>query len=226
MTAEGEQRHLTFDEPIEPLSVYYGKEDRPASWELSPFPMGLQGNGRPMPQWRDLSQWMKVNLAVIVCFEWDLLTFNINLHPELESELVAKGNVRHALAERARKHLSRSVGRKREYFFVIEGHEKHSGAQTHLHIHGAIAIRSGDDVKNVMGALGRAAGHDVRGLKKTPRALHSEWFKIVQAAYANYLFKFVRRPDPRLDEKRLVLSQGMNQAAHMFWNDIAEKRES
>lgn len=221
LAAEGEQRHAQFDEPIEPLSVYYGKHSRPASWELSPFPMGKQANGKPMPQWEDLSQWMKVNVSVIVGFEWELLTFNINLHPELETELTRQGHVRTKLSERVRKHVGRTVGPRREYYFVLEGHEKLTGAQTHLHMHGAIAVRAGDNVKALMDALARAAGHDIGKRKRIPRAVHSQWFTVIQAAYANYLFKFAKRPDPRLDERRLVMSQEMTQAAKMFWNDIA-----
>lgn len=162
-----------------------------------------------------------MNLAVIVCFEWDLLTFNINLHPELESDLVQHGGVRQRLSERVRKHVGRSTGIGREYYFVIEGHRKKTGAQTHLHMHGAIAMRSGEDAKDVMEALAKAAGHGTGRRHRVSRAVHSEWFKIVQAAYANYLFKFVKRPDPRLDERRLVMSRAMTQAAKMFWNDIA-----
>ncbi|MFK4002533.1 hypothetical protein [Qipengyuania sp. NPDC077563] len=221
LAAEGEQRHARFDEPIEPLSVYYGKQSRPASWELSPFPMGKQANGRPMPQWEDLSQWMKVNVAVIVGFEWELLTFNINLHPELETELTRQGNVRKKLAERVRKHVGRSIGFRREYYSVLEGHAKLTGAKTHLNMHGTIAIRAGDSVKILMAALARAAGHDIGKRKRIPRAVHSQWFTVIRAAYANYLFKFARRRDPRLDERRLVMSQEMTQAAKMFWNDVA-----
>ena len=174
-----------------------------------------------MPQWEDLSQWMKVNVAVIVGFEWELLTFNINLHPDLESDLTQQGKLRQTLSERVRKHLGRSVGPSREYYFILEGHEKLAGAATHLHLHGAIALRTGDNVKALMNALAKAAGHDIAKRSRIPRAVHSQSFQVIQAAYANYLFKFARRPDPRLDERRLVMSRGMTQAAKMFWNDIA-----
>jgi hypothetical protein len=35
MVAEAERRHAQFDEPIEALSVFYGKHDRPSSWQLN-----------------------------------------------------------------------------------------------------------------------------------------------------------------------------------------------
>lgn len=221
LAEEGERRHEWIAEPIEPLSVYYGKKEIPESWGLTPFPMEKQENGRRMPQWKDLSQWMKVHLATIVAYEWDLLTFNINLHPELERELVSKGCVRTALAERVRKHLGKAIGAGREYFFVIEGHAKGTGAETYLHMHGAIATYEDCEQKLIEDALAKAAGHDLRGRKRGKRAVHSDWFTLVQAAYGNYLFKFARRKDPRLDERRLVMSRAMTQAAEMFWIDIA-----
>lgn len=221
LVAEAERRHAQFDEPVEALSVFYGKETRPASWELSPFPMGEQVNGRPMPQWEDLSQWMKVSMATVVCHEWELLTFNINLQPDLEAELVATGEVRQGLSERVRKHVSRSLGPGREYFFVIEGHSNWTGLQTHLHVHGACAARDGESLEMIEDVLCKAAGYDMRGRGRPDRASKSKWFQMVRAAYMNYLFKFTLRRDPRLDERRLVMSRAMTQAARDFWNDIA-----
>ncbi len=210
-----------FGEPVEALSVFYGKETKPASWELSPFPMGKQVNGRPMPQWEDLSQWMKVTMATVVSDEWELLTFNVNLHPDLEAELVANGDVRGKLSERVRKHVTRSLGAGREYFFVIEGHSNWTGSQTHLHVHGALAARDGESLEMIEDVLCKAAGHDMRGRGRPDRAARSKWFQLMQVAYPNYLFKFTLRRDPRLDEKRLVMSRAMTQAARDFWNDIA-----
>lgn len=217
-----EQSHYQYDEPVEPLSVvFYGKQDKPASWELSPFPMGKQDNGKPMPKWEDLSQWMKVMMATMVCHQWDLLTFNINLHAELEDELVSHGNVRERLSERVRKHLSRAIGNGREFFFVIEAHSKGTGAATHLHIHGAIATYAKSEQKVIKQALAKAAGHDLGGRKAVPRAAHTKWFEQIRVAYVDYLFKFAKRFDDRIDRKRLVMSQSMTSAARMFWIDIA-----
>jgi hypothetical protein len=226
MVAEAERRHAQFDEPIEALSVFYGKHDRPSSWQLSPFPMGKQENGRPMPQWQDLSQWMKVTIATVVCHEWDLLTFNINLHPDLEADLVSTGKVRQKLSERVRKHVVRSLGAGREYFFVIEGHSNWTGMPTHLHIHGAFAAREGESLEMIEDVLCKAAGHDLRGRGRSSRAAKSDWFRLMQVAYPNYLFKFTLRRDPRLDEKRLVMSNAMTQAARDFWHDISRPRAS
>lgn len=221
LVGEAERRHAQFDEPVEPLSVFMGKEGRPPSWELSPFPMEKQDNGKPMPKWEDLSQWMKVMMATMAGHQWNLLTFNINLHPELEANLVNDGQVvRTVMAERVRKHLSRSIGNGREYFFVIEGHEKRSGGETGLHLHGAIAIYAPHERKVVEDAIAKAAGQDVHGRGRVKRSVHSKPFSMIRVAYGNYLFKFARKFDPRLDDRRLVMSQAMTGAARMLWSVI------
>lgn len=148
--------------------VFYGKPGTPQDWELSPFPMGVQANEKRMPRWEDLSQWMKVMVATMVCHQWnDLLTFNIRLHPDLEKDLVADDRVRLGLRERVSKHLSRSLGLKREFFFVIEGHSKRSGGPTGLHIHGATPLPDRVGYEKAVDALAKATGHDIGGRGRT-----------------------------------------------------------
>jgi hypothetical protein len=225
MISTAEHLHQVHGEQIEPLSVFYGKPefeanpDIPWDAELTPFPIGIQENGKPMPQWEDLSQWMKVMMATMVGHQWDLLTFNIHLHPDLEQKLVATQNVRTKLSERARKHLGRAVGKGREFFFVIEGLSTDTLAPTFLHIHGAAALYQAGEGDRIESAIAAAAGH-VRGASRQRRAVHSELFTKLQPAYGDYLFKFVKQFDPRLDERRLVMSQSMTQAARDFWVDI------
>lgn len=172
-----------------------------------------------MPKWDDLSQWMKVMMATMVCHQWHLLTFNIHLHPNLERELVADQSVRPALAERMRKHVGREVGKGREFFFVIESFSKDTLAPTVLHIHGAVAVYDAGETDRLETAVARAAGH-VRGASKQPRAVNSKPFERLRAGYGNYLFKFAKRFDPRLDERRLVMSNSMTAAARDLWTDI------
>ena len=209
--------HKAMNVAVEPLSVFYGNEALP--WELTPFPIGIQENGRPMPQWEDLSQWMKVMIATMLGHQWDLLTFNIHLHPDLEARLAASGQLRSKLAERVRKHVTRAVGR-REFFFVIEGAQKGTGNPVLLHMHGAICSYEPGEARRLEEALARAAGHNVSGRRQTPRAVNTKWFEVIRVAYVDYLFKFAKKFDPRLDDKRLVMSQLMTAAARDLWIDI------
>lgn len=186
---------------------------------LTPFPIGVQENGRPMPQWEDLSQWMKVMIATMLGHQWDLLTFNIHVHPDLEARLVATGRLREKLAERVRKHVTAAVG-KREFFFVIEGAKKGTGQPVILHMHGAVCAYDTSEAKDLEAALARAAGHNVAGRKQTFRAVNTKWFEVIRVAYVDYLFKFAKKFDDRLDDRRLVMSQPMTTAARDLWIDI------
>ena len=172
-----------------------------------------------MPQWDDLSQWMKVMMATMACHQWDLLTFNPHIHPDLEAQLVAEQHVRPVLAERVRKHLTRAVGPGREFFFVIESFSKHTLDPTFLHLHGAVAVYASGEDERIKAAVAAAAGH-VRGASNQPRAKHTDPFTALRAGYGDYLFKFAKRFDPRLDDRRLVMSHSMTRAARELWIDI------
>lgn len=225
MISTAEHLHQVHGEAVEPLSVFYGKPEFEANpnipWdaELTPFLIGIQENEKPMPHWEDLSQLMKVMMATMVGHQWDLLTLNIHLHPDLEQELVSTDTVRPKLAERVRKHLGRAVGRGREFFFVIEVLSTATLAPTFLHIHDAVALYQAGEADRVEAAVAAAAGH-VRGATRQRRAVHSELFTKLQPAYGDYLFKFAKRFDPRLDDRRLVMWNSMTMAARDLWIDI------
>ncbi|MEO6298646.1 MAG: hypothetical protein ABIO62_03320 [Paracoccaceae bacterium] len=172
-----------------------------------------------MPQWEDLSQWMKVMIATMLGHQWDLLTFNIHLHPDLEARLIASGRLREKLGERVRKQLTRAVG-KREFFFVIEGHRNGTGQPVILHMHGAVCAYEPGEKQVLEEAVARGAGHNVAGRQQTFRAVNTKWFEVIRVAYVDYLFKFARKFDPRLDDRRLVMSQPMTTAARDLWIDI------
>jgi hypothetical protein len=167
---------------------------------------------------------MKVMVATMLGHQWDLLTFNIHLHPQLEAELDDPDMVRARLAERVRKHLRRAIGPGREWFFVIEGTSTRGNVPTFLHLHGAIAAYDRSEVPGIEDALARAAGHDVGGRGRKPRAVHTAWFETIRVAYVDYLFKFAKQFDPRLDDRRLVMSQPMTAAARDLWIDITRPR--
>ena len=219
----GESMHKSYGEKIEPLSVFYGKPDRPNHWELSPFPMLMQDNGRPMPQWKELSPWMKVMIATMMGHQWELLTININLHPDLEAKLISLGDVRGKMREAITRNIRRSLGSPREFFFVIEGQSKDTLAPTGLHLHGAICVHERQEIDALRSAVLLAAGQTAK--RRVPRALHTKPFETIRVAYVDYLFKFAKTFDARLEERRLAMSRPMTQAASTFWQDITRVRE-
>ncbi|WP_408587255.1 hypothetical protein [Novosphingobium sp.] len=133
------------------------------------------------------------------------------------------------MVERVRKELDATVGRGREWFFVIEGWSKETRAPTYLHIHGGAAIHRPGDVELIEAAVSRAAGHGVGRSARTKHGVHVAHFKVEQAAYATYLLKAVRKPDPRLTHRRMAMSSAITSTARAFWElitrDPAEWRE-
>lgn len=217
----GAAAHRRLGEQIEPLSVYLGKPGNPFNETLAPFPVRNQENGRPMPQWKDLSVWLKVQLAVMVLHEWTFQTFNIHLHPDLESSWVGNGrDVRMAIRDRLRRELDSLLTPRREFFFVVEGWSKHTRSPTRLHIHGGAAIYEPGDDQKIEDAAARACGHGLKGYSNQPRAVHSDEFTRAGPAYINYLFKSVSRHDDRLPDRRLTMSRSVVEAARDFWDTI------
>lgn len=137
----GEVWHGNLQEPIEPLSVYLGKPGHRYNKVLTPFPVGQQLNGGAMPQWHDLSPWLKMQLAVMLLDQWQFQTFNIHIHRDLEEDWVKEErNVRATMRDRLRRELDKIVRPGLEHFFVIEGWSKKDKKPTLLHIHGGAAI--------------------------------------------------------------------------------------
>lgn len=208
---------------IEPLSVYLGIPEHPQNRYLKRFPVTKQQNGRPMPHWNDLSAWLKMQLAVMLLNEWQLQTFNIHIHPDLEDQWIRDGrDPRKMMRDRLRRELDRRVRPRLEHFFVIEGWSKLQKAPTLLHIHGAAAIYPGEprDARKIMIAAARAAGHGLRGYSRQRRAVNGRIFTREGPAYINYLFKSVRRKDARLSDRRFTMSQSATDGARELWNTI------
>lgn len=222
-----EKLHALAGETIEPLSVYVGKEGYQPSYgqppALTPFPMTKQENGKPIPRWEDLSQWLKIQVVTMAYFG-DFLTFNIRIHPDLEERWapggVARDDVRAKMVERVRKEFDTAVGRGREWFFVVEGWSKDKRASTYLHIHGGVAIHQPGDDELLEAAVARAAGYDVNRQGGNGRAVHSARFAIEQAAYATYLLKAAKKPDPRLTDRRIAMSSAITSTSRAFWEMI------
>ncbi|WP_093314413.1 hypothetical protein [Sphingomonas jatrophae] len=176
-----------------------------------------------MPHWDDLSQWMKAQLAVFTLEIWSFQTFTMHVHPDLERRWVAEGkDPRVMMRDRLRREFDRHVRPRLDWFFVIEGWSTRTRDATILHIHGGAATFEAGDEEKVMLAAARAAGHGLKGYSTVPRAIHGRKFRKLQAAYIDYLFKFTRRSDPRLREKRFTMSRTMTGGARAFWGLVTE----
>lgn len=103
----------------------------------------LQGiHGRRLPRWRDLTPWMKVQLATLALSETGYMQFKLHVHDDLRAELEAGGvDLREWLRDSLTRNLKRRFSEAPWFFFVMEGHTK-SGEPTRPHAHGSIEIRS------------------------------------------------------------------------------------
>lgn len=222
----GAAAHEALDENLEPLSVYLGKSGNPYNHLLTAFPVRNQPNGRPMPQWEDLSAWMKVQLSVMLLHEWSFHTFDVHLHPNLEKQWLTQGrDIRETVRDRLRRELDKHLTPKREFFFVIEGWSKQARAPTIVHIHGGAAIYDDEEDEKIEIAAARACGHGLKGYSRQPRAIYGQPFTREGAGYINYLFKSVTRKDARLPERRLTMSRSVVAATREFWNTITGRIE-
>jgi hypothetical protein len=216
--------------PISPLSVYLPDQRTPKGKFAAQFPVTHQRNGSVMPQWKDLSKWLKVQLAVMVLHSWRLITFNINLHPDIEERMVHNDqNVRKVLMASMGRELRLVSGLKdREFYFVIEGWSKTTRAATGLHVHGAMVVWEDDGEKAVdlVAAVARACGHGVAGRKAPRRAIHAKPFERERPGYVDYLFKATKKGDARLDDRnRLAMSRTAVDGTRHFWEVITGQAE-
>lgn len=104
------------------------------------FPL-KQRTGKPVPRWRSLSAWMKVQVGTLVLAEPGYMLFKIHLHDELKAELEASGKkLKDYLRDRISRCAKKQLGGPRWFFFVIEDLSA-DGEPTRPHAHGSIEIR-------------------------------------------------------------------------------------
>lgn len=219
-------RHARRGQRIEPLSVFAGKPHLPGGDKLTAFPMTVQSNGNPMPPWKDLTEWLKAQIAIEAMSQWALLTFTINLHPDLEAQWAAEGrDPRGEFRDRLRRELDRRVRPGMEFLFAVEAWSNRDKAPTFVHFHGGVFMREPADEKGIKAAAARAGGHplDRRGRPKIARSVHTKRFNREGATYINYILKSARRRDDRLPEKRLTMSRSLVGACQDFWDMITGK---
>lgn len=71
-------------DPSRPLPTLYSK------YRGTGFPL-RNNNRRLLPPWRDLSPWMKLQVATLVLAEGSFIQFTVHLHDDRREELEAQG---------------------------------------------------------------------------------------------------------------------------------------
>lgn len=111
-------------------------------WRLrgNAFPL-RQPNGERLLRWRQLSAWMKVQMASLVMAEDGYMVFTVHLHDELRMELELRGSCQKDYLRNRLTRLSKDrFGEKRHFFFVMEDMDE-DGQEVRPHAHGSIVVR-------------------------------------------------------------------------------------
>jgi hypothetical protein len=196
---------------------------RQARWREKGNEYEIMLNDRWMPQWKELTTWLKVHLFVLWAEEFpnNLHTFNIKLHHNLEKRwLRERRNVGELLRDRTRREIDKVGGKNRPFIFVVEGIAKATKLPIGLHTHGGAVILDQKDGKAILAAAGRAAGQGLKGYKRTPKAVEGKLYTRQGTVWASYIQKFVDKKDERLLGKRVYMSRAAVQVTREFWNEI------
>lgn len=221
-----------------PLSRYFGKPETNADKFIAHFPLPLEKGEKSLPQWTDLSLWMKLQMSMLLMYEYASLSFCIHVHPKLEEKWGNEGrNPTAEIRDRLRKELDRLPIESKsgvDWFFTTEGWTDENKRyptgfkkieKTFLHIHGAIALPDEVSRHDIERAVERACGHGVRGYETIPRAIRFREFYSEGPAFGIYILKFLKRKDERLAERRTAFSRTLTQASRDFWEGISGRWE-
>ncbi len=105
------------------------------------FPL-TQRNGRPVPPWRQLSPWMKMQIASLCLIEKGHVSFRVHLHEEVEARIDTSDPdaLRRYFRDRIARCARKEFGVVPFFWFVIENRTKSGTSTTRPHIHGEIQI--------------------------------------------------------------------------------------
>jgi hypothetical protein len=93
-----------------------------------------------IPSWRNLSPWMKVQLATLALAEHGYMQFKLHIHDDLMAEITRDGlDPKTVLRDRMCRHLKRRLGHVPWFFFIMEEYAK-DGTKTRPHGHGSILV--------------------------------------------------------------------------------------
>lgn len=113
----------------------------------TPYPL-KQRNGRPVPRWRQLSSWMKFQIASLCLLEREHVTFRAHLHEEIQTRFDKDGS--DSLINYFRDRISRcsrsAFGSVAFFWFVIEDRSASGLSETRPHVHGEIQILPHSDL--------------------------------------------------------------------------------
>lgn len=215
---------------IEPLSVYtsvyfpliHQMREKPTKIDNG-FVKGVDGirfecDSMNMPQWKDLSMPMKMELFQLLCEEHGkcLHTFNPKIHPDLLKELMGK-DVVSSIRQRIKAELDRLGELPKHHVFVVEGRSK-AGLARDLHIHGMAMVSDTQQASEMVRATGRAAGQEVKGRGKLASGNRGEYCYYEKGkSWVRYITKNSGKAVPGVSRRHEVFSRPAVQMTKEFY---------
>lgn len=199
-----------------------------------PTGINFQTNQMRLPRWRELSEYMKYQLAAVCTIGAEGYSFTAKLNPELESIWASRGYDYYELVKRRLAAEIRSAGIENLMLaYAVEGKTK-KGVRTGIHLHGFFFADTGppkpNKVRSAIEAalqvglhrIGKRRGRDVKvqliydtGLRNNKNP----------GRWAAYNSKHAVKPDDRLPNRRIYMNRTMTQIAKVMWGVIKEVPE-
>ena len=124
------------------LRAAVGEPTLPLRYGGTGFPL-RQSNGTKIPSWRNISPWMKIQIASLVLAERGFRPFKVHLHDDLREHLEAESkDQREYMRDAVKRQLRRlyGTGNTPLFFMALEDRDG-DGKETRPHAHGSIEVR-------------------------------------------------------------------------------------
>ena len=209
--------------PVDPLTVWNDFDP--------PTGINFQTVRRELPKWRELSEYMKFQIAAVSTLGAEGHSFTARLNPDLESLWEVNGYdfyelIKRNIAKQFRESGINEVG----IAYVVEGKTK-KGTRSAIHLHGFFfldhapqalsSIESALEVALKVGLIrvGPRQGRDIKIERMYDTGL---LYGRSPGRWAAYSVKNAAKPDNRLPNRRIYMNRRTVQTAKVMWGLITE----
>jgi len=187
-------------------------------------------NSNHLPAWKDLTEYMKLQIGFMVALGLGGYSFSSDIHPAHLAKWVARGSVTTQILKRLKEEAAKQGLNALSFAYLIETRSRSGKSRSKIHLHGYVVPNTSLDITRFKVATEKAF-HHARGAKPLKSDAWDEkpaydvdtgdgrgWGR-----WVSYLAKNVRRYDARIKGRRVYISRAMNQAAQEFWSLLREE---
>lgn len=209
--------------PLDPLTVW--NDFDPATG------ITYQTTQRELPKWRELSEYMKLQIAAVCALGAEGYSFTARLNPKLENSWEAHGHDFYELIKRNITKQFREFGiNEVGIAYVVEGKTK-KGTRSAIHLHGFFfldqALHGLSSVQSALEAalkigLSRVGPRRSRDINIERMYDTGLLYGRSPGAWAAYSVKNAAKPDIRLPNRRIYMNRRIVQTAKVMWGLITD----